>query len=78
MEALKAVVKNGRLVLDEPTELPEGTELRLVVDDGVALDDMDPDERAALLKCIDESFEDEKAGRVRDLNTVLEELRSRR
>ena len=24
MEALKATVKNGRLVLDEPTELPDG------------------------------------------------------
>ena len=78
MEALKAVVKNGRLVLDEPTELPEGTELRLVVDDGVALDDMDPEERAALLKSIGESFEDVKAERVHNLKTVLEELRSRR
>jgi hypothetical protein len=26
-------VENGRLHLDEPTELPEGTELELVVDD---------------------------------------------
>ena len=25
MQALRAVVKNGRLVLDEPTKLPEGT-----------------------------------------------------
>jgi hypothetical protein len=35
MQSLKAVVKNGRLVMDEPTELPEGTELVLaVIDDG--------------------------------------------
>jgi hypothetical protein len=27
---LKAHVKNGRLVLDEPTDLPEGTEVDLV------------------------------------------------
>ena len=30
MQALKAVVKNGRLVLDEPTKLPEGTEVELL------------------------------------------------
>src|SRR5262245_40980976 len=29
MTPLKAIVKNGRLVLDEPTELPEGTEIGL-------------------------------------------------
>ena len=42
MQALKAVVKNGRLVLDEPTNLPEGTEVELLsIDDAV-----DPDDRA--------------------------------
>lgn len=30
MHALKAKVVNGRIVIDEPTELPEGTELYLV------------------------------------------------
>jgi hypothetical protein len=30
MSPLKAVVKNGRLVLDEPTQLPDGTEIELV------------------------------------------------
>jgi hypothetical protein len=30
MHALKAKVVNGRFVIDEPTELPEGTELYLV------------------------------------------------
>ena len=39
MQPLKAVVKNGRLVMDEPTALPEGTELVLaVVDEGEADD----------------------------------------
>jgi hypothetical protein len=38
MQPLKAVVRNGRLVVDEPTELPEGTELVLAVveDEGEA------------------------------------------
>lgn len=31
--ALRAIVKDGRLVLDEPTDLPDGTVLELVVDD---------------------------------------------
>jgi hypothetical protein len=39
MQPLKAAVKNGRLLVDEPTELPEGTELVLTVaNEG---DDMD-------------------------------------
>lgn len=32
-----AIVRNGRLVLDEPTDLPEGTVLQLVVDDVMEL-----------------------------------------
>lgn len=33
MRALKATVRNGRLVLDEPTDIPNGTEVRLVAID---------------------------------------------
>ena len=46
MLAIRARVRSGRLVLDEPTDLPEGTVLDLVVDDEG--DDMDDAERAAL------------------------------
>jgi hypothetical protein len=35
MVALNAHVRNGRLVLDEPTTLPEGAEVRLRVVDRV-------------------------------------------
>ncbi len=46
MDTLKARVVNGRLVLDEPCTLPEGTVLELVVaDDG---DDLTDEERQAL------------------------------
>jgi hypothetical protein len=45
MRALKAQVRGGRLVLDEPTDLPEGTEVELVASDHV---DLDPEERARL------------------------------
>lgn len=77
MNALKALVKNGRIVLDEPTDLPDGMELRLVVLEDVA-EDVDQDERAALLAAIDEGLEDADAGRVVDSSVVLERLRARR
>src|SRR3989442_3558842 len=42
---LKAQVREGRLVLDEPTDLPEGTEVELTQ---VFDDDLGPEERQAL------------------------------
>jgi hypothetical protein len=41
--ALKAHVRSRRLVLDEPTTLPEGAEVLLLVDPA---DDLDEEERA--------------------------------
>lgn len=39
---LKAKVRGGRLILDEPVDLPEGSEVDLVpADDGDTLDDED-------------------------------------
>jgi hypothetical protein len=45
MRALKAYVRGGRLVLDEPTNLPEGAEVRVALVDG---DELDDHERAEL------------------------------
>jgi hypothetical protein len=36
MQALKAHIHNGRLVLDEPTDLPEGEVVELIPFDEVA------------------------------------------
>lgn len=72
----RARVENGRIHLDEPTELPEGTELDLVIDDGG--DDLDPEDRAALNRALDESWKEVEAGHVRPAWEVIEELRSRR
>ena len=72
---LKARVKAGRLVVDEPTELPEGTEIELLpLDPGDWLDDT---ARAALHQALRDSAEDVKAGRLVDANVVLRQLRSR-
>ena len=74
VSAIKAYVKNGRLVLDEPTSLPEGAEVRLWMVDG---DDLDDEDRAALHEAIREGFEDAKAGRTIDAADWAAELRAR-
>jgi hypothetical protein len=72
---LKARVKAGRLVMDEPTDLPEGTEIELLpLDPGDWLDDAS---RVALHKALLASDQDIQAGRLVDADVVLRELRSR-
>ena len=75
MQALKARVKNGRLVLDEPTDLPEGTELYLmpVNDQG---DDLDEEQRAALHQALDEAEADVDAGRTVSEEEMWAKLRA--
>ncbi len=58
---LKAQVKNGRLVLDVPTTLPEGTVVELEVS---GVDGLSDKERAALHAALDEAEADIEAGRV--------------
>ena len=72
---IKARVRDGRLVLDEPTTLPEGTEVELLpLDPGDWLDETD---RAALHAALMESDIDVSEGRLIDAADVLRELRSR-
>jgi hypothetical protein len=53
MSAVVAKVQHGRLKLDEATDLPDGTLVRLyIVDQG---DDLDDEERQALDDAIDEA-----------------------
>ena len=81
MRALKAQVRGGRLVLDEPTELPEGQEVQLVPLDEVLTnggDYLDDEERERLHRSLEESIRQMKAGRTLDAEVVLAELRARR
>jgi hypothetical protein len=72
---LKARVRAGRLVVDEPTDLPEGTEVELLpLDPGDWLDDAD---RAALHKALADSDEDVSAGRLVAADEILHALRSK-
>jgi hypothetical protein len=73
--ALRATVKDGRLVLDEPVDLPEGTVVDLMpVDDG---DDLDDDDRARLHAALDRSQRDFLAGKGIPAEEVLAELSAR-
>jgi len=76
MGPLRAKVKKGRLVLDEPTSLPEGTVVDLVVDDEG--DDLSDEERRALHEALASSWESAEAGQLRPASDVLDELRRRR
>ncbi len=72
---IKARVQDGRLVVDEPTDLPEGTEVQLLpLDPGDWLDDAN---RAALHEALAQSEADVKAGRLVDAADVLKGLRPR-
>jgi hypothetical protein len=81
MRALKAHVKAGRLVLDEPTDLPEGEEVALVPLDEVLVsggDDLDDEERERLHESLRESIRQMNAGQTEDAATALAELRAHR
>lgn len=71
---LKARVRDGRLVVDEATDLPDGTEIELLpLDPG---DWLDEDDRRRLHEALAASEADVAAGRVVDAAEVLRELRS--
>jgi hypothetical protein len=76
-EELKAL-KKGRYVLvpiDEPPDLPEGTELDLVIDD--AGDQLDEAERAALDAAITQAWASVQAGEGRLAADILADLAKR-
>ena len=72
---IKGRVHAGRLVVDEPTSLPEGTEVELLpLDPGDWLDDAD---RAALHAALAQSAADVAAGRLIDASEIVKGLRTR-
>lgn len=72
---IRARVTARRLVVDEPTDLPEGTELELLpLDPGDWLGEAD---RTALCEALRQSDADVEAGRLVEAIDVLKELSSR-
>jgi hypothetical protein len=74
MRTVRAHVRSGRIVVDEPTDLPDGNEVEVHLDDSGALR---PDEIADIEASIDAGLADAEVGRVRDARAVLAELRAR-
>jgi hypothetical protein len=72
--SIRAKVSRGRIIVDEPTLLPEGTTLNLVVDEG---DDLDDEEREALNAHLAAGWKSALAGNVRPASELLAELRSK-
>jgi len=75
VRGIRARVTNGRLIVDEPTTLPEGTVLDLVIDDEG--DDLDDQEREALHAAIERSWQSAKQGNLISAEEVIRELRGR-
>ena len=74
MQGLKARVVNGRIVVDQPTVLPDGTELDLaIVEPGDELDDA---ERAALHAALADAWGSARAGKLAPAEDLLRKLRS--
>lgn len=73
MKTMRARVQNGRLVVDEPTNLPEGTQLNLAIADD--WDDLDDEERKALHAAISEGWASLRAGDRIPAEDVIRELR---
>lgn len=76
MSPLRARVEKGRLVLDEPTTLPDGTVIDLVADDEG--DNLTEDERRILHEALEASWKSAETGRLHPASEILGELRHRR
>ena len=69
-------MEKGRIVLDEPTTLRDGTVIDLVADDEG--DDLTDEERCALHEALSASWQSAEAGRLKPASAILDELRRRR
>jgi len=81
MRFFDACVRNGRLTLDVPTDLEEGTVLELVSADDILAnggDLLDLEERAKLDRELEASFDEEAEGKLIDAPDALAELRALR
>lgn len=73
---MKARVYNGRLKLDEPTDLPDGTEVELVAIPSAEADkdELSDTDRARLHQALAASDQDILAKRVRPAADVIAEI----
>jgi len=77
MEKLIARVQGGHLILNEPTTLPEGTEVPLLVDYDPGELDLTPEQRDALNAVLARSIAEADRGEGLPAADVLSRLRTR-
>jgi hypothetical protein len=75
MSPLRARVEKGRLILDEPTTLPDGTVIDLVAEDEG--DDLTDEERRALHEALSASWKLAEVGCLRPASAILDKLHRR-
>ena len=75
MTSIKAVVKNGRLLVNEPTKLEDGTVIELYE---AYPPDMDPSELARLDAALERSAQQSASGEVRHASAIIDKLRASR
>ena len=78
-QPLRARIRKGRIVLDEPTDLPDG-EIELVPLDEVLAsggDYLDDEERARLHESLRRGIAQARAGQLVDADEVIAKLRAR-
>ncbi len=75
MKTLKAHVERGRVVMDEPMDLPEGTALELVV--ASEEDDLDEAERAVMDAALDRAWASYQRGEFKPAREALKSIRHR-
>ncbi len=75
---VRAQVRKGRLLLDEPTDLPDGAEVELELVEDVLADEMDAEEREALEASIARAREQARRGEGIDGSAFIAKLRAHR
>jgi hypothetical protein len=71
MQTLKAHVRNGRLIMDEPTDIPEGSEIELVIAD----DEDNEKERERLHRALRKSWASARRGDTRPVQEIMRKLK---
>lgn len=75
MSEYRAHVKNGKVVLDDAVQLPEGAEVRVTIVD--AESDMSAEARARLHAALEAGLSDVEAGRTVSSEALRQRLRDR-
>ena len=78
MRTFYATARGGRLTLDEPTDLPDGTSVELMLTEDAFNGEFDEEEQASLNRELALSMAEYDEGRLIDAEQAIAELRSLR